>query len=624
MNDPAPRLSWLPSLPDADVRFRALQDGATIAEVKTIANFDLDFVQTQALDRALGQVRDHPAPTLTLAVLGSPTMAHLAASIRIAGLRRGLHIETRFGMPNQYWQEVLDKKSFLSAKSPDAVLLCLDAEHLVAGVDPAARDAALDKTEARIVQCWRAIRHRCGCQVIHQMPLPTLNDVLGENEHGHPGSATDFVRRLSHAVRNRAAEEDVDLVSLDRRAGRDGLDAWHDRALWLRARQELSARAGPVYGDLVARVLAARRGMSAKCLVLDLDNTLWGGEVGECGWEAITLGPGSAEGQAFADVQRYALALRARGIVLAVCSKNEEAIARLPFERHPEMLIRPDDIAAFHASWAAKPEMMRALAKELGLGLDAMVFVDDSAFERGLMREALPEVTVPEVPEDPALVPRMLSDAGYFEALTVTSDDRQRATSYAANRARAALEGQSTDLESYLRNLSMRLEWSPFQPADINRVAQLSGRTNQFMLTAKRYTPEMARAQAMAPNTLTFQFRLLDRFGDNGLIALAVAKIQEDGALEIENLQMSCRVLGRRVEDAIFLVIARAAEARNLRRLSGTFEPLPRNEIVRTLFPRLGFSLIPATSDSGVERYGLALDQMPDLDPPLTIAEAPV
>lgn len=628
MNKAAPRLYWLPSLSDADARLRALSDAATTDEIKAIADFDLDFVQTQALDRALARVRDHPAPTLTLGVLGSPTMVHLAASIRIAGLRRGLHIETRFGVPDQHWQEIFDNTSFLNAKSPDAVLLCLDAEHLVAGAygltDPAARDAALEETEARIVQGWRTIRDRCGCQVIHQMPLPTLNDALGENEHGHPGSAADFLRRLSHALRNRAADEEVDLVSLDRRAGRDGLDAWHDRALWLRTRQEVSARAGPVYGDLVARVLAARRGMSAKCLVLDLDNTIWGGEVGECGWDAITLGPGSAEGQAFADVQRYALALRARGIVLAVCSKNEEAVARLPFERHPEMLIRPDDIAAFHASWAAKPEMMRALANELGLGLDAMVFVDDSAFERGLMRQALPEVMVPEVPEDPALVPRMLSDAGYFEAVTVTSDDRLRATSYAANRARAALEGQSTDLESYLRNLNMRLEWSPFQPADMSRVAQLSGRTNQFMLTAQRYTPEMARALAMTPNTLTFQFRLLDRFGDNGLIALAVAKIQEDGALEIENLQMSCRVLGRRVEDAIFVVIARAAQARNLRRLTGTFEPMPRNEIVRTLFPRFGFTLIPATSDGVVKRYRLALDQMPDLDPPLAIAEAPV
>ena len=267
--------------------------------------------------------------------------------------------------------------------------------------------------------------------------------------------------------------------------------------------------------------------------------------------------------------------------------------------------------------------MMRALAKELGLGLDAMVFVDDSAFERGLMRQALPEVTVPETPDDPALLPRMLSDAGYFEALTVTPDDRQRANGYAANRARAALEGQSTDLESYLSNLDMRLEWSPFQPADISRVAQLSGRTNQFMLTAQRYTPEMSRALAMAPDALTFQFRLRDRFGDNGLIALAVARIQEDSALDIENLQMSCRVLGRRVEDAILVVIARAAEARNLRRLTGTYEPLPRNEVVRTLFPRLGFAPIPATSDSGVKRYGLALDQLPDLDPPLTISEAP-
>lgn len=624
---PAPCLFWLSPALDADVRLRTLSEKVTIAEIKALADCDLDFVQMQALDRALAQVRDGPPQFLNLAVLSSATTTHLAAFIRIAGLRRGLHVEALFGAPGQHWQEIFDTGSFLYAKRPDAVLLCLDAEHLVAGLegsaDHVARDAALVQAEARILQGWRAIRDRFGCQVIHQMPLLTLDGVLGENEHAYPGSSADFLRRLCYSLRNRAAEEEVDFVSLDLRATRDGLDAWHDRTLWLRTRQEVSPRAGPVYGDLVARVLAARRGTSAKCLVLDLDNTIWGGEVGECGWEAITLGSGSAEGQAFVDVQKYVLALKNRGIILAVCSKNDEAVARLPFERHPEMLLRPDDIAAFRAGWEPKPEMMRDLARELGLGLEAMVFLDDSPFERGLMREALPELAVPETPEDPARVPRMLSDAGYFEALTVTPDDRHRAATYAANRARSSLEAQSTDLKGYLRSLGMRLEWSPFQPADISRVAQLSGRTNQFMLTAQRYSPEAARSLATASDALTFQFRLRDRFGDNGLVALAVAKFGDADSLDIENIQMSCRVLGRQVEDAIFVVIARAAESRNLRRLTGTLEPLPRNGIVRTLFSRLGFTPIPATPDSAVIRYGLPLDEMPELDLHLTITERP-
>ncbi len=271
-------------------------------------------------------------------------------------------------------------------------------------------------------------------RLIQQTLLPTPVPLLGSGEARLPGSRAACVARLNAALHGMAAEEGVDVLAMENAILRHGLSAWHETVWWLRAKQEIAPAAAPFYGDLVARMLAARRGLSRKALVLDLDNTVWGGVVGDDGPANLVLGPGSAEGEAFAAFQTYARDLSRRGIVLAVVSKNDAANALEAFEHHPEMVLRPGEIAAFVANWDDKAANLRRVAERLGLGLDALVFVDDNPYERDRVRTALPEVAVPELPPDVSGYADRIAQAGYFEALGVTSEDRARSGHYAARR----------------------------------------------------------------------------------------------------------------------------------------------------------------------------------------------
>ena len=379
----------------------------------------------------------------------------------------------------------------------------------------------------------------------------------------------------------------------------------------------------------MARLLASVQGRAAKCLVLDLDNTLWGGVVGDDGIAGIRIGQGSAEGEAFAALQRYALELKRRGVLLAVCSKNEYANALEPFEKHPDMVLRPDDIACFMANWANKADNLRQIAATLNLALDALVFVDDNPMERDLVRRELPQVAVPEVPDDPALVAQCLADAGYFESLGLTSEDRDRTALYRTNGARAALRETATDLPAYLASLEMRLRWRRFDELGATRVVQLINKTNQFNLTTRRHGEDMVRTVRADPRARGLQFRLLDRFGDNGLIAvvillahdspLAPPGLQEGDAL-IDTWLMSCRVLGRGVEAATLEVLVTTARELGARRLVGEYRPTTKNALVRDHYAQLGFATEAASSAPNV-RSVLALVQHASSDAPIHIEE---
>jgi FkbH-like protein len=279
----------------------------------------------------------------------------------------------------------------------------------------------------------------------------------------------------------------VDILALDALLIEDGIDAWHNPALWHGAKQEISPVAAPRYGDLVARMLAAKRGLSAKCLVLDLDNTLWGGVIGDDGLDGIVLGQGSALGEAYLSFQTYVRELARRGIILAVCSKNDEQVAMAPFEKHPEMVLRLSDIACFVANWDDKASNIRRIAATLNIGIDSLVFADDNPFERNLIRREIPAVAVPELPADPALYARCLADAGYFEANRLTQNDLERSEQYQANLKREVMRASVTDLTQYLRSLTMRLEWKRFDSVGLQRITQLINKTNQFNLTTRRY-----------------------------------------------------------------------------------------------------------------------------------------
>jgi FkbH-like protein len=321
---------------------------------------------------------------------------------------------------------------------------------------------------------------------------------------------------------------------------------------------------------------------------------LWRGVIGDDGLEGIVLGEGSAVGEAHLALQRYAKQLKERGVILAVCSKNDSATAEAAFREHPEMLLRRSDIAAFLANWDDKAENLKAIATRLNIGIDSLVFVDDNPVERARIRESLPAVAVPELPDDAAHFVRCLSEAGYFEAVAFTSEDQHRAELYAANAEREALLGSAQSMDDFLRRLDMSVVCGPFTAVDHARIVQLFNKTNQFNATTRRYTPEEITRLAGLPNVLTLQFRLLDRIGDNGLVSAMILRptTDEEKVLEIDNWVMSCRVFGRRLEFEAMNIAAEAARHRGVRRLVADYIATPKNGVISELYPSLGFTAV--------------------------------
>jgi FkbH-like protein len=334
--------------------------------------------------------------------------------------------------------------------------------------------------------------------------------------------------------------------------------------------------------------------------VLDLDNTLWGGVIGDDGVEGIVLGQGSAAGEAFIAFQDYAQRLSERGIILAVCSKNDEKIALTPFASHPEMVLKRSSFASFVANWSDKAANLRAIAAEINIGLDALVFADDNPFERNLVRRELPMVAVPELPEDAAFYAQCIADAGYFESVRMTLEDFSRAGQYQANAEREVARQTTSDLPTYLKSLEMEMQAAPFDSMGQARITQLINKTNQFNLTTRRYAERDVEAVMADKNMVTFQIRLADKYGDNGMIAVVIAKLApRSGELMIDTWLMSCRVLGRQVEHATLNLLVSEARKRGYRAMIGEFRPTEKNGLVRDHYAKLGFQEDEIDADGG-------------------------
>lgn len=604
-------LAWL-SPPPADfreqvrhLRAEAANPGAGFFEravaLATAALDENQLGQLARLSREVMTAGQAPAAfgRLKLGLVGDGTLALSAPVISGSGIRHGLLVEVIEGAYGSAVQEALDPSSGLHHAGLDAVLIACDRRIL--GLDRAADSAgdAARRVEAAFTQIKLiadGLRSAASATVLVQTIPPPLEPLFGSYDRLETTSAFAMVEALNARITDWSAAGQAILVDIARLASAIGLERWNAPGHWHASKLGYAPEMAPVYGDVVARTLAAVRGRSRKCLVLDLDNTLWGGVIGDDGVEGIALGQGSATGEAFLAVQAAALELRRRGIVLAVCSKNEEAAARAPFRDHPEMLLREDDIAVFQANWTDKAANLRAIAETLNIGVDSLVFLDDNPAERAQVRRELPVVAVPELPDDPAMYPRMLMAAGYFEAVSFTQDDRDRAGMYQANAARAAAVAASGDLDSYLASLEMVCVIRDVDGASRPRVAQLINKSNQYNLTTRRYTEAQVENVERDPSKHIKQIRLIDKFGDNGIISVIVADRQAE-AWEIDTWLMSCRVLGRRVQEAVLAHLASAAQAAGAVRLTGRYVPSPKNAMVRDHYGKLGFTRVREDPD---------------------------
>jgi FkbH-like protein len=524
--------------------------------------------------------------------------------LRLAAARSGIALDVVDGAYGQYRQEILDPRSPLYASIPDFVLIATHERELGLPSLADAAAAAVETELERWTSLWRAVgRHSAARVVQHNFVVPPgppwghLSAQLPESRHA---MTLALNVRLGVAA---AQSRGVAIVDCDRIASEFGKTRWVDPRYWHLSKQAVSLEALPLLARHTAAVIAASLGLGRKCIVLDLDNTLWGGIVGEDGLEGIALGSGP-KGEAFVAFQEYLQALRQRGVILAVVSKNNDADAREPFEKHPDMRLRLEDIACFAAGWSAKPDSIRAVARQLGIGLDALVFVDDNPAERQAVRSALPDVDVVRLPSDPASYVRTLSQYLLLEPASFTAEDADRTRQYQARAEAARLESTADSIEEFLSGLRMRAVVRPFDDIDLPRIEQLIGKTNQFNFTTRRHALPQLRRFMADPGCVHLSLRLRDRFADHGLVAVLIAT-PRDGALDIDSWLMSCRVIGRTVEAELFRQLVRRARNSGYNALTGTYIPTPKNDLVRDLYPRFGFESLGEMDGVTRWRYDL-------------------
>jgi FkbH-like protein len=539
-----------------------------------------------------------------LTVLGSYTTTQLPPLLRLTALRRGVLLDVRESAYGQYRQEIIDPSSALYTERPDMVLLAVHEADLALpdfSTDP---EPDVEAEVARWVALWRLIGERSRARIVQHNFAVRPESPFGHLSRRAAGTRAAMVRRVNDRLGEEAGAS-VSIVDCDHLSAVVGKRRWFDDIYWHVSKQAVSLDCLPELARHTAAVVAADLGLSRKCIVLDLDNTLWGGVVGEDGVAGLRLGDGAA-GEAYVAFQEFLLRLNERGVLLAVCSKNDDAEARRVFQEHPEMRLRLDDIAVFVANWATKADNLRMIASRLGLGLDALVFVDDNPVERDMVRQFLPEVEVVTLPPDPAHFVWVLADSLLLEPAWLTADDARRAEQYRARAQAADLQARTDSIEDFYRSLEMQAELGPFDELHLPRVAQLVAKTNQFNVTGRRHGLQELQAVMMDPDRVGFYLRLRDRFADHGLVSVAIAERRGDD-LDIDTFLMSCRVIGRTVEAEMLAELCRQAERLGCRTLSGTYVPSAKNGMAADVFSRFGFERIETDGSSVRWGYDLAV-----------------
>ena len=568
---------------------------------------DLEYLEYAAdrLDEIpVDQLSARAATHKRLAIMGAATTHFLAPLIRLFAFRRGLLLdvyESDFGL---YEQEIWSEAPALKAFAPDVIHFHLSSRILTMpapGEDPA---AAAQAAARRHLALYAAAAERFGCPIIANNFETVVERPYASLDAVSPASRNSLIRAINAAVAAglpaRVHVHDVEHLSAVL-----GKKRWFDARAWNESKIALGLDCHPPYADRLAATIGAAFGRSKKCLVLDLDNTLWGGVIGDDGLHGIKLGQGQPEGEAFEQFQTYVKALKERGVLLAVASKNEPENALAPFREHRDMVLKESDIASFVASWEPKDGSIRTIARRLNIGLDAIVFFDDNPAERQIVAANLPEVTVIDVPEDPSLYVQALDDANLFDTLGVTHEDQIRGDFFQQNLAREELVASSGSYDDFLRNLEMRAVAEPVHAGNVGRVSQLINKTNQFNLTTLRMSEAEVQALVDAPDAYTSTVRLDDRFGSNGLISVVIGR-SEAGTLTITNWLMSCRVLKRGVEVLEMERLLKHCRERGLGAVIGRYLPTEKNKLVANHYADLGFVEVAADGAGSTWRFDVA------------------
>jgi len=507
--------------------------------------------------------------------------------------------EFLLGDYDNYMSEIIDESSRFYEFKPEVIIFlpshrrCQYSGQLL---DPREKQEAEGKqTATQILELCRIANSRTGAEIIlANFPLPGCFDP-GPYRTRTLGSDWSF-RKLVNLELGLNAPSFVHICDAEFLSARRGTLASCDPRGWFESKQPYAPDMLVDVARECAYLVASLRLGPKKVAVLDLDNTLWGGVVGDDGLDGIEIGDTSPRGEAFKAFQQYLLSLTHRGILLAVCSKNDRDKAVEPFEKHPEMVLRMKDIVCFKANWQPKSENIRQIATELNLGLDSLVFIDDNPAEIEIVRQFVPEVETVLLSADPSEYAGALQDSRYFEPKNLTAEDLERVGQYKQETQRQELLASVTDMDAYLESLGMEAVIREFCPVDVPRISQLINKSNQFNLTTRRRTEAQVQAILADPAYFGFTVRLSDRFGDHGLISIVIGRVDGD-EVEVDTWLMSCRVLKRQVEEEVLNELVRLALQRNCSRIKGVYLPTAKNGMVRNHYEGLGFSPILTSAD---------------------------
>ena len=548
------------------------------------------YTDLSALKKIIKQKKDTLTTSKKIALLGESATQFFNTAIKGYGAAANFNYKLYESDFDAIEQDIFNPASELYSHQPDFTVLQFSTKKLQKEFYKQGMPAgfAADKL-AQIKTYLDAVNGLIRTTIIIINYYETNDYLYGNYGNKLPGSLLNQVRAINAGIAAMAGETDnvfvVDTPSIQQQLGNS---LFFDPKLYVNAELDYSLDAVSFISKQVNSLLLAANGKFKKCVVLDLDNTLWGGVIGDDGLEKIQVGK-LGIGKAFSDLQAYFKALTKRGILLAVCSKNTEHIAKEPFEKHPDMVLRLEDIALFLANWERKDENIRQVQEILNIGFDAMVFIDDNPFERNLVQQTFPDITVPDLPEEPELYLSYIQSLNLFETVAVSENDGARTKQYQVELERKQAQQQFGDYAEYLAGLDMVCTVEPFNTFNTPRVAQLIQRSNQFNLRTLRLSEQEVRELAGDPGHQTFTFTLRDKFGDHGLIAVVIVSKKEK-ALFIDNWLMSCRVLKRGMEDFTLQTIVEYARANGYSQIVGEYIATAKNGIVKDMYAELGFT----------------------------------
>lgn len=541
---------------------------------------------------------------VNVSLMGDTATQFLAQSIRGMGYEYKLDLQIWEAEFNQIENQLFDPTSHYNSIESQVTIIFESSHKLLQKFFAESPQNRIHFAEHKIERLKNICKNTKG-KLIYFNYTEVDDKVFGSYSNKIEQSFIYQLRKLNMLLMELAIELDnlyiADLSSVQNKIGRDTL---FTPSVYVLTEMVLSVEALPMVSDAVVAIIASMQGVFKKCLILDLDNTVWGGVIGDDGLENIQIGHSLGIGKAFSEFQRWAKKLQQRGVILAVCSKNTESIAKEPFEKHPDMVLSLDDIAVFIANWDNKADNIRKIQSILNIGFDSMVFLDDNPVERAIVRENLPEVCVPELPEDPANYLEYLYGLNLFETTSFSAEDKDRTKQYKVEAERVCEQAKFTNEQDFLKTLEMVSVVEPFTSFTVPRVAQLSQRSNQFNLRTIRYTEQEVKAISQNPDYITFSFTLVDKYGDNGLICAVILKRCDNKTLFVDTWFMSCRVLKRGMERFTLNTIADWAANNGFERIVGEYIATPKNEMVRNHYSSLGFlPLVDGKFGLDVESY---------------------